>query len=283
MRYPPLPIPPPVSFSTRASGVLRLPTLFRIAAEAGVDAIDLDLSGRPGHPEPTFVARLAEESGIPVNAVWVPRVAAGPWDRSRRESATRFAAELAEATFASTLVIDVRSTAAGWFSRSTLATVADALRERFGDDVRVAVALRAHQLEGGRGHLAQLGIFQRFVEEWDLDVALDLLGSIDPRWEVEAVINRLLPRLAVIRLGSFASRLPARGRARMTARVLAAALDAGFGGILALAPSLPVWQTGWAPALARAAAAAGDHVRLRYSAIYEQPAFDSSPDPRLRF
>ena len=281
MRYRPLPIPPPVSLSTRASGFLRLPTLFRVAANAGIDAIDLDLSGRLGRPAADQIARLVDDAGVHVNAVWVPQVGAGPWINRRREAATRGAVLLARATLASTLVVEAPP-GGGLCSRSAVGYLGGAVRDEIGEDIRVAIAVRAHQLEGGRGHLAQLGTLRRLVEEWELDLALDLLGPIDPRWEVEAALSRLAPRLAVIRVGSFARQAAVRGRARMMARVLAASLDAGFGGSLAVAPPVPVWQTGWAPALVRAAAETDELVRTRYAAIYEHPAYDSSPDQRLR-
>ena len=283
MRHRPLLAPPPVSLSTRASTALRLRTFFRVAAEAGVDGIDLDLSGPVGRVTPAAVAGLVDASGVPINSVWVSRVLPGPWARRRSDEAARLAAAVARAAPAPTLIVDARPRGGAEFSRSALAEIAGTVRDWAGDGVRVAIALRPHHLAGGRAHLAHVAILRRLIEEWDLDLALDLLGPVDPQWEVEAAVSRLLPRLAVVRLGPVPVPAPASRRGRLAARALLAALDAGFGGTLAVAPSLPAWQIGWAPALARAAAAAGDHVRLRYAAIYEQPAFDSSPDPRPRY
>ena len=40
----------------------------------------------------------------------------------------------------------------------------------------------------------------RYVaEEWEVHIALDLTGAIDPRWEAEAAILRLGERLRLVR------------------------------------------------------------------------------------
>ena len=46
----------------------------------------------------------------------------------------------------------------------------------------------------------QLGALRHFAEEWDLGVALDLTGRLDPTWEAEAAVTRLGQRLQLLRV-----------------------------------------------------------------------------------
>ncbi|MER3436171.1 MAG: hypothetical protein C4346_00210 [Chloroflexota bacterium] len=76
----------------------------------------------------------------------------------------------------------------------------------------------------------------------------------------------MMPRLRIIRLIFPLPRLDAHVRTRMTRRVLAAAIDAGFTGTIALAVPLPPWHWRDARALAKAAASAASLLRERFSA-----------------
>ncbi len=283
MTYHLLPTPPAVTFSTRASGPLRLQTAFRIAADARVDGVDLDLSGHLPLPPPERLASWSADRATPIRSIWMPRVLPGPLARWRREVTSAHAANVARATGVPTVIVDVRPGAEMRFSRAALAEVAEPIRMHVGPTARVAIALRARHLGGGREHLAQVVLLRRLAEEWDLDLALDLLGPINLGWEAEAAVTRLLPRLAVIRVGFMTPRRSVPGRPRLTARALAAALDGGFGGAVAVAPVLPAWQRGWSPAMVNACAAADQHVRARFAAMHEDRAFNSSQNPGLRY
>jgi hypothetical protein len=85
-------VPPLITFSSGASPLLRLPTLFDVAAGAGLDGMDLDLSSRP-LPRPGEVVALAAHYGMPVRAIWVPRP--GFWTAWRPGPGTALATGLA--------------------------------------------------------------------------------------------------------------------------------------------------------------------------------------------
>lgn len=125
---------------------------------------------------------------------------------------------------------------------------------------RVALAIHPRNPDGGRAHLIHLSALRAIAEEWDLELALDLTGHVDWLWEAEAAIYRMLPRLSLIRLTFPLPRLDAHVRTRMTKRVLAAAIDGGFAGVVALSVPLPVWR--WRSERALASVAAGAVIQL---------------------
>ena len=65
-------------------------------------------------------------------------------------------------------------------------------------------------------HPDRLVVLRRLAEEWDFDLALDLCGPIDPTWESEAAISKLMPRLTLVRIGPTESRPPDRATATST-------------------------------------------------------------------
>lgn len=272
----PLPVPPLVTLSTSALPLPRPATWFRIARDAGVDGVDLDLSGRP-LPQPDRLLASAERSDVSVRSVWVPR--ARIWTGWRFEFGMSAAAALANATSASWLVIDAPAAVNGAFPLATLTARTEALRARLTSKIGVVVTLRPRQLEGGRRHLVQMTALRRMAEEWEFDVALDLVGVIDPRWEAEAVVSRLGNRLKMIRVASDVVTEPGSGRNRASVRALAAVIDGGQLARFAIVPKVSVWQTGHAPALARAAADARRRISDRYSAVEEQRILDAFPHP----
>ncbi len=93
-----------------------------------------------------------------------------------------------------------------------------------------------------------MGALRRTAEEWDFDLALDLCGGIDPRWEAEAAIQRVLPRLTLVRVGTSGGDVSSGTRNRLTRRSLAYLLDQSYAGTLSLAPSVP-WTGVLSPAL----------------------------------
>ena len=237
-----VPLPPLLVLSTRASLVLRLSTLARVAEQARLDGIDLDLTGRP------LAARrgplLASEDGraVPIRSVWVPRPGFLRGLASRRTIASAVA--IADAARADQLLVDVPIAEDGKLARSLVTGTVESLRSRLGPATGVTVALRPWQLEGGRGHLAMLTALRRLAEEWDFGVALDLLGTIDPSWEVEAAITRLGGRLTLVRLGGEARSGRGYWRRRAAHRALATVIDNGQRPTLSLgAMACPWWQT----------------------------------------
>ena len=272
----PLPVPPLVTLSTSAVPLPRPATWCRIARDAGVDGVDLDLSGQP-LPRPGRLLATAERLDVPIRSIWVPR--SGIWTGWRFEYGMAAAAALANATAANWLVIDAPAAVNGAFPLAMLTARTEALRARLTSPIGVVVAMRPRQLEGGRRHLVLMTALRRMAEEWEFDVALDLVGVIDPRWEAEAVVSRLGNRLRMIRVGSDVVREPGNGRNRASVRALAAAIDGGHLNRFAIVPKVSVWQMGHAAALARAGAAARQRITDRYSAVEEQRILDAFPHP----
>lgn len=122
----------------------------------------------------------------------------------------------------------------------------DAIRRQLGGSVDLAMALKPENREGSRAHLDRISNVRRIVEEWDLSFALDLSGSIDPRWEAEAAVLRMGNRLRLVRLtlpeediqGSFYAR-PAD---QLVFRVLATLKDMNYNGTISLKLRMPWWN-----------------------------------------
>jgi len=275
------PIPPVLSLSTRVAPVLGLSSIVRIACESRVDGIDLDVARRLTSIRPQETLDATEMHGVPIRSVWMPR----PGSRMgwRRGHATSTVIEVARLAEAEALVVGLPEFEDGRVPRAAITALTEPLRGLVSPSTRITTALDARQLEGGRRHLVQLTALRRLAEEWDFDVALDLLGSVDPQWEVEAAMTRLAGRLTLLRLGPVGAQRSAAIHARLTARALASALDSGFGGSVVLAPPVPVWQRVQRAALVRACASAAEHVRLRYATIQERMVLDRFPDPRPRY
>lgn len=271
----PYPLPPLVTLSTGASR-LRPSTLFRAASDAGVDGVDLDLSGRPW-PDPRRVAAAAERHNVAVRSIWVPRP--GIWTGWRSDRAMEVTAALVGATGAGFLVIDGPVGNDGSLSRSAMTRLTEAAHGVAPPGTHVVIALRGRHLEGGRRHLVQMTSLRRLAEEWEFGVALDLSGTLDARWEAEAAVSRLGARLTMIRLPANAASGPSSGGNRVAVRALAAAMDSGYPTQFAVVPGVPFWQSGYVPALARACATAKRRIAERHSVVEEQRVFDAFPHP----
>ncbi|CAA9567471.1 MAG: hypothetical protein AVDCRST_MAG49-3271 [uncultured Thermomicrobiales bacterium] len=280
------PTPPLITLSTRASRLLPLASFLPVAAAAGLDGVDLDLTGRLGRPAPEPIRLRAAREGVPVRSVWLPPTSGGPLSerQGRRMAAT--AVSLVAGTGATTVVVD-RPTAATERRppgprRPGTRSLLQVLRQELPEPIRIALVVRPRQLGGTRDHLVEMTALRRLAEEWDYDLALDLFGPIDIGWEAEAAVTRLLPRLTAIRLGPLESRPPGRGRARMTARVLSLAVDAGFGGTIATTPQPAALQGLWGPAIARAGSATAALIRDRYLTVHQPTQRDTFTRSRQR-
>jgi hypothetical protein len=275
----PFPHPPVLTASTLASPLLRLKTLFDLAGYVGLDGVDLDLTGRPALPSVAGFVDLINREEPSIRAVWVPRPA--PWSRSREPLASTIAVEVALAAGADKLVTELPVAAAGQASRPIVTGLVESLRARVGADLPVTLAIPARRLVGGRSHLVQLTALRRLAEEWDFEIALDLRGPIDPRWEAEAAIDRLGLRLTLIRLSTDVSGGPVSGPYRILRRVAGAALSQEQRIVFALVPAGPPWHRLWSAALAESLRRAGDYLLARYASVEEQwlhdAAFPSRP------
>jgi hypothetical protein len=270
----PFPHPPVLTASTLASPLLRLTTLFDLAPQTGVDGIDLDLTGRPALPSAAALVALINREEPSIRSVWVTR--GTPWSRSREPWASNLAVELALAAGADRLVAELPVAPPGQPSRPIVTGLVESLRARVGADLPVALAIPARRLVGGRSHLVQLTALRRLAEEWEFELALDLRGAIDPRWEAEAAIDRLGPRLTLIRLGTDVAGGPITGPYRILRRVTGAALGREQRVVFALVPTGPPWHRLWPAALAESCRRAGDYLHARYAAVEEQWLDDTS-------
>jgi len=116
------------------------------------------------------------------------------------------------------------------------------LRAVTGPDARIALAIHADNREGSRDHLDRLTMVRHQVGEWDFQLALDLTTRTDGTWEAEAAMMRILPRLGIIRLTVPRTLLSGGIRWRIASRVVAAAADGGYRGMLSVAPELSLWE-----------------------------------------
>lgn len=269
------PNPPFLTLSSTACRWMGLAGVDRVAQMAGVKGVDLEL-------KPSLVRELLREDAgqkldTPVASIWIAgelRSSGQIWRR------TFSAEEIAQAILAcgpTRLVLD-RPQATSDFSSELIRAV----RERGRGLARVTIAIRSDQLEGTRDHLSALAALRRTAEEWDYDLALDLSGPIDPRWEAEAALSRVLPRVTVIRVGSLTSRPPNNARARLTHRALAFALDQGYQDNISVAPYVPLWRAFWLTPIASAFIEDAQAIRAKYELIHHvslPPAGDRPTRP----
>ena len=254
------------SLSTRTSPLLPLSVLARIASEAGLGAVDLDLTGRPS---PGGARRWLQEKPRPevrVASVWVPRP--GVWTGWSHRRCNDVAIALTRSAEARVLVVDLPTGVETRLNRSRVIEMVESMRQLLDPPTRIALGLRSRQLVGGRIHLVQMTALRRMAEEWDFGIALDLVGDLDQRWEAEAAVTRLGRRLWLIRLCCSAGSDSSAWR-RPSARALAAVLDAGRLPMLALVPTVARWQTVLPRALVTACTSDARRIAARCAALEE--------------
>ncbi|MGH2560191.1 MAG: hypothetical protein ACRDJH_14105 [Thermomicrobiales bacterium] len=116
------------------------------------------------------------------------------------------------------------------------------LRASLEPSTRVALAVTPINPGGGREHLVRLQALRLRAAEWDVDLALDLTGKLDETWEAEAAMLRMSKRLAVIRLGYPPPNAPGSTKWKLVRRILSAAVDVEFSGVVAIAPTVRPWR-----------------------------------------
>lgn len=212
-----------VAFSTR--GVL-MPSWMsqHVAADAGLGALDQDAASVAGA---WFTGRIGNRDAyVPTASLWLPIDAASA-ERNRR--------------LVQEIAARQRGETPGLVLQCTSIQHSDLVRQimplQAATSAPLLVGLGAPHLRGGRPHLVQLGALRRFAEEWDLGVALDLTGRIDPTWEAEAAVTRLGQRLKVLRVRDSAASRSAVGLDRVACRALHAALDRTGPLLVAVAPA----------------------------------------------
>lgn len=268
-------ISPRISLAASGPRSISISSYLRAAAEAGIDYVDIDLTGRTRFLNPSRLDRAVAREGLTVRSLWIPDFGRGRF-AERWRHLPGLVHEMLEFFSGASVVLD-------W-----AVPAHDQRRQRLFRELRAAIpagtspsyVVRPATLAGSREHLDALTTLRRRAEEWDLSIVLDLNGPIDPRWEAEAALVRLLPRLSAVRLGPLASRPPGRGRERATARVIAALADSSFDGTIAIAPRPAPWQIAPSQALARSAAEAAIQVRARYAAVHDPLPTDLHPEFR---
>jgi hypothetical protein len=87
-------------------------------------------------------------------------------------------------------------------------------------------------------------------------------------------VFRLAPRLRMLRVVYPLPTLDAQTRSRMTQRTIAASVDAGFEGLIAIVCPLPIWRWRSVSALAHATATAVDRLSDRFGIVPARPVHD---------
>lgn len=241
----------PVSLTLSTYGTI-LPgwMVQHIAAETGLPGIDVDATT-------PFGTWLATRSGsqteryVPVRTIWVPL--ASVRSQRTRELVEQFARRQSDQP-------TVIATISGSLSPREVFRVAEPLLD-IAKQWPLGIGISSQSLRGGRPHLVQLGAVKRFVEEWDLQIAVDMAGRFDPTWEAEAAIARLGERLSMLRVRMSAPTRSAVGPDRVACRALHTLVDRGRNVEIALSAARP----GPFPAMPRASAIAAENA-ARYIA-----------------
>ncbi len=238
---PQRPLIPSLVLSSRANRWLPVTALAEAAHDAGTDGLDLDLTTRPGATLLGFASGIRVQTGadVAIPSLWLPQVRRFGLNGRR---ADRFVDEwlgLSARLQLKQLLVN-REPALRPFGERDKRPLLLRLQEGVGPKTRVTLVLRPTDLEGTRAHLTTMTSLRRTAEEWDFDLAIDLCGTVDPRWEAEAAIQRILPRLTLIRLGASGGDLAPGSRARLTRRSLAYLLDQSYSGTLSLVPTVPL-------------------------------------------
>ena len=200
-----------VAFSTR--GMLMPAWMSQhLAADAGLSVLDQDASSAIAA---WFASRAGNrEAYVPTASLWLPISTASS---ARSHRLVRQVSDH-QGNNAPSLVLLVSSLQFRDLTRQVVELQAST-------QSRILLGLTTSQLRGGRPHLVQLGALRHFAEEWDLGVALDLTGRLDPTWEAEAAVTRLGQRLQLLRVRDSAPSRNAVGLDRVACRALHAALD----------------------------------------------------------
>jgi hypothetical protein len=236
--------------------------LLRVAHAAAIDGVDLDLGGSPIQRWLANVERQAYLDHGGISSVWVPAATSDYDDLLGRMLVRRGSMAIVEE--------EKGSTPNG---RAQLAA-AIRLRRLVQDEARIALAVRPRNPEAGRAHLARLSLLRNIAEEWDLDLALDLSGSVDWLWEAEAAVFRLSPRLRMLRINYPLPTLDAHTRTRLTQRTIAACVDAGFEGTIAIVCPMPIWRWRSLSALERSVSMAVERLSGRFGITPIRPFQD---------
>lgn len=200
-------------------------------------AIDLDLRSTWLPPSWTRITPVAEREIIRVRSVWLPEVVKGFAEHQRSHRLEEFLRHgQGELGLRELIVPRLLPERASGFNVSRHARD---FTKRSNGVVRLVIGIRAETLIRSANHLDRIMSIRRAVEEWDLEIALDLTGTVSPRWESEAAIAKVLPRLSVVRIESWLKpdgTIDTSPRGQLAARTIAMLSDQKYTGIISLYP-----------------------------------------------
>ncbi len=252
---------PRISVALRSPRLARVGDMISAAERAGILEVDLDVTGRR-LSDPAGIARGATNVGVAVRSIWLPDRSSTRMGSRRRHLADDVA-RLAHELHPQSVIVDRPLNREDGQQTSLIRELKAALPA----EIRLVYVLRPGSLAGTRDHLADLTAVRRNAEEWDLDLALDLHGPIDAKWEAEAAITKLRSRLTTVRFGPLTSRPPGRGRERATTRVLATLADSMFTGVISITPQVPLLRLPTTSVLATSCLDTVRFIRSRYELV----------------
>ncbi len=255
------PANPQISLSIRPSLLTRIGSLFSAATWSGISEIDVDLTDGRLH-NAASLARHAANANVTIRAIWLPERDPRQHGKQHTELPNIVAA-LADAVAPVAIVLDRPIDRADAYQ----ADLIKGLRSVLPKTTSLVYVIRPAALLGTREHLTDLTALRHMAEEWNLELALDLHGPIDARWEAEAAITKLGSCLTAVRFGPLTSRPPGRGRERATARVLSTLADGGYGGVIAISPQVPRYRLPTSRALADSCLETMTFVQSRFSLL----------------
>jgi hypothetical protein len=251
---------PRFAVSSRSTPLLGCDDLLRVADAAAIDGVDIDLTGSSLRRRFVHIDRLPGLEGV--LSLWLPSASRPTADAT---------ASLGTVQRAAVVVDEERGSKPN--GKTQLGT-AIRLRELVPASTRIALAVRPRNPDAGRAHLTRLSLLRNLAEEWDLDLALDLSGPVDWLWEAEAAIFRLAPRLRLLRVISPLPTLDAHTRSRLTQRTIAACIDSGFDGLIAVVCPMPIWRWRAPSALERSTRIAVERLGSRFGIVPVWPRSD---------
>lgn len=254
---------PTLLISTQATSLLDLAAYSAVAENAQLAGIDLDATND--------FRRMLVASRSLHRALVYPTVRS-IWLRPLQLETTGLIPlrDVARMTGAGELPLLVIATPAGVDRDDALTLQMEAanwIRSTVNQNISIALAIRAENPEGTHDHLDRLHFVRHRASEWDLKLALDLTVQPDGAWEAEAAMNRIAPRLAMIRVMVPRTVLSGGTRWRIASRVIAAATDGGFDGMLSITPELSFWEKRSLATLADRSASFAENVERRAARV----------------
>jgi hypothetical protein len=223
---------PRIAISTRSDPFMSLTGWHQVCLNTGIEDLDLDIANPIRRAVLSRGRTLKPEATQHVRSIW-----------AGSSSVDATVAMLHPGGFA---VVPASALLKSEHHADAMSRWLPNLKVEDRDGVRIAISLMAENREGTRAHLDRISTLRHIAEEWDLDLALDLTGAIDPRWEAEAAILRMGERLTVVRLTPPTDdpRKSSYGRPKdqMVHRVISTLVDTNFAGILSLRTRLPWWN-----------------------------------------